>query len=76
MWYLDTFSKLFKLDGDSRISAVGHIHKYIRNTTLNHLGVEALKKLLPQMEDMACRTLDRWSNQESVDLKRAFGAVY
>mgnify|MGYP004716940327 FL=1 len=77
LWYLDTFSKLFNQEGDSRTTAVGDIHKYIRSRTLNYLGVEALKeKLLPQLEEMACRTLDSWSNQESVEVKRAFGAVY
>ncbi|XP_027063360.1 beta-amyrin 16-alpha-hydroxylase CYP87D16-like [Coffea arabica] len=76
LWYLDTFSKLFNQEGDSRTTAVGDIHKYIRSRTLNYLGVEALKeKLLPQLEEMACRTLDSWSNQESVEVKRAFGAM-
>ncbi|KAL3502432.1 hypothetical protein ACH5RR_036881 [Cinchona calisaya] len=76
LWYLDTFSKLFNQEGDSRTSAVGNVHKYIRKTTLNHLGMEALKeKLLPELEKMACITLDHWSNQESVEVKRAFGAM-
>ena len=50
-WYLDSFAKIFKQEGAS--TNVAHIHKYVRNMTLNHFGVIALKeKLLPHLEEM------------------------
>ncbi|KAL9390986.1 hypothetical protein Peur_014906 [Populus x canadensis] len=70
MWYLDTFSKLFNQEGESRTSAVGVIHKYIRSLSLTHFGVETLKKgLLPEIEDMIKKTLQMWSTQESIEVK-------
>ncbi|KAJ7001875.1 hypothetical protein NC653_012069 [Populus alba x Populus x berolinensis] len=70
MWYLDTFSKLINQEGESRTSAVGVIHKYIRSISLTHFGVETLKKgLLPEIEDMIKKTLQMWSTQESIEVK-------
>ncbi|KAL0317182.1 UNVERIFIED_CONTAM: cytochrome [Sesamum angustifolium] len=62
-WSMDTFAEVF--DQASQSS-----RKYTRNLTLNHFGVEALKrKLLPQMEVMVQRTLSTWSSKESVEVK-------
>jgi hypothetical protein len=76
MWYLDTFSKLFNQEGESRTSAVGVIHKYIRSLSLTHFGVETLKKgLLPEIEDMIKKTLQMWSTQESIEVKYGSAVV-
>ncbi|KAF2293622.1 hypothetical protein GH714_003471 [Hevea brasiliensis] len=72
MWYLDAYSKLFQLEGESRLSAFGRVHKYIRSITLNHFGTDSLKEnLLPQIEDMVNKSLQKWSTQASVDVKQA-----
>ena len=78
IYYMDTFSKLFKQEADdeSRISATGIVHKYIRGTTLGHFGSEKLKeKLLPQMEEFLDKTLSAWSSQPSVEVKYAASVV-
>ncbi|KAK9944359.1 hypothetical protein M0R45_009932 [Rubus argutus] len=72
LWYLDTFSKIFVHEGDSKTNAVGIIHKYLRSIFLNHLGVERLKeKLLPEIEGIVNKNLCSWSSQESVEVKHA-----
>ena len=72
MWYLDTFSKLFAHEGESRTNAAGLVHKYLRNITLSHFGSESLKdKLLPRIEDLARKSFQRWSTQESIDVKES-----
>ncbi|KAL3520979.1 hypothetical protein ACH5RR_019128 [Cinchona calisaya] len=64
-WSMDTFAEVF--DQASQSSK-----KYTRHLTLNHFGVESLKeKLIPQMEDMLCETLRKWSSQESIEVKGA-----
>ncbi|XP_037496897.1 cytochrome P450 87A3, partial [Jatropha curcas] len=72
MWYLDAYAKIFQLDGESRLSAVGRVHKYIRSITLNNFGIENLKEnLLPQIQDLVNQSLQKWSNKASVDVKQA-----
>ncbi|XP_027155468.1 cytochrome P450 87A3-like [Coffea eugenioides] len=64
-WSMDTFAEVF--DQASQSSK-----KYTRHLTLNHFGVDSLKeKLLPQMEDMVCETLRKWSSEESIEVKGA-----
>nr|ABZ89191.1 putative protein [Coffea canephora] len=64
-WSMDTFAEVF--DQASQSSK-----KYTRHLTLSHFGVESLKeKLLPQMEDMVCETLRKWSSEESIEVKGA-----
>lgn len=64
-WSLDTFAEVFDQAKQSS-------RKYIRNITLNHFGVEALKeKLIPRMEDMVSKTLADWSSCDSVEVKSA-----
>ncbi|KAK9666685.1 hypothetical protein RND81_14G203700 [Saponaria officinalis] len=72
MWYLDTFSKLFAHEGEARTNAAGLVHKYLRNITLSHFGSESLKeKLLPSIDDLARKSILRWTTQESIDVKEA-----
>lgn len=69
-WYLDLFAKVFK-QGENRPDG-GYIHKYVRNLALSHFGAESLKaKLLLQLEEMINKTISTWSNQESIEVKRA-----
>ncbi|KAL2936884.1 Cytochrome P450 87A3 [Bienertia sinuspersici] len=72
LWYLDTFSKLFAQEGETRTSAAGFVHKYLRSLTLSHFGSESLReKLLPHLEILVQQTLNGWSSQESIDVKEA-----
>jgi len=74
---LDTFAKLFSHDEETRISATGRIHKYVRSITLNHIGPERLKEnLLPYLQDLVQKNLSNWSTQESVNVKEATLKVY
>ena len=76
IWYLDTFSKLFSQDAESKITVVGTVQKYIRSTTLNHFGFDVLKtRVLPRLEEEVHKTLHSWSTQSSVDVKRAAIAI-
>ena len=76
LWYLDTFSKIFSQEGESRTTAVGVVHKYVRSIFLNHFGVGSLKeKLIPQLEQVVNKALSSWSTQDSVDIKRVASAV-
>ncbi|PRQ25140.1 putative 3-epi-6-deoxocathasterone 23-monooxygenase [Rosa chinensis] len=68
VWYLDTFSEIFKQDGDSRTNAARTVHKYLRHIFLEHFGAEILKKkLLTQIEAFVDKTLCSWSSQKSVE---------
>jgi hypothetical protein len=73
-WYLDLFAKVFKQRENRPDGA--YIHKYVRNLALSHFGAETLKaKLLFQLEELVNRTLQAWSSQESIDVKRAAATV-
>ncbi|KAF8020691.1 hypothetical protein BT93_G1199 [Corymbia citriodora subsp. variegata] len=72
IWYLDTFAKLFALEGESRLSRVGLVHKYIRRIFLNHFGSDILReKLLQQIEEGVERCLRKWSSQPCIEVKEA-----
>ncbi|KAE9452150.1 hypothetical protein C3L33_15950, partial [Rhododendron williamsianum] len=76
LWYLDTFAKLFNMDGESKTTGFGAVHRYVRSILLNHFGTESLKgKLLLQIEQMIQTTLRSWSTQESIELKDAVGTM-
>ncbi|KAH7864147.1 hypothetical protein Vadar_026324 [Vaccinium darrowii] len=68
-WYPDTFVEIL---GKQNMGALhGILHKCLKNMALNLFGPESLKKMLPEVEQAACRNLKRWSSQESVELKEA-----
>ena len=72
IWYLDTFSKKISEDGESKITTMGTVHKYIRSKTLNHFGYEVLKiRVLHLLEEEVHKTLHSWSTHSSIDVKRA-----
>ncbi|XP_050108451.1 cucurbitadienol 11-hydroxylase-like [Malus sylvestris] len=77
VWYLDTFSKVFDFEGDSRRNAAGIIHKYISRIFTKHFGAETLKeKLIAQIEEYVNQILRSWSSQASVEVKHASSAMY
>ncbi|CAN6544781.1 unnamed protein product [Malus baccata var. baccata] len=76
-WYLDTLSKIFLQEGESRTNKIGVVHKYIRSIFLNHFGTECIKeKLLPQIEETINKHLCAWSSQKSVEVKNASSVVH
>ncbi|KAF7848956.1 hypothetical protein BT93_L1398 [Corymbia citriodora subsp. variegata] len=76
IWYLDTIAKLFALEGESRLSRVGLVHKYIRRIFLNHFGSDILReKLLQQIEEGVERCLRKWSSQPCIEVKEAAFAM-
>ncbi|GMP69381.1 hypothetical protein CsSME_00028666 [Camellia sinensis var. sinensis] len=71
LWYLDTFQKVFRLEGEARPNAVGHIHKYVRGSFLTLFGVDSLRtKLLSEIETTVRTNIHRWSTQGTIDAKK------
>ena len=76
MWYLDSFAKLFAFEGESKVTAISRVHRYLRGITLNHFGGESLReKMLPQIEVAVNDNLCRWSTQGPVEVKSAISRV-
>ncbi|KAJ4842249.1 hypothetical protein Tsubulata_028701 [Turnera subulata] len=76
MWYLDSFAKIFKQEGENRVTSIGKIHSYVRSITLNHFGVDSLRQsLLPKVEDLIHTHLIKWSSQGPVDVKHVVGVM-
>lgn len=75
LWYLNTFSKLFGMEGESRLNGVGEVHKYIRGMMLNQFGYSTMKKMLPEIQTVVLKSLEKWSTQPGVDVKKATNAV-
>lgn len=72
-WYPDTFTEIF---GKQNVGSLhGFMYKYLKNMVLNLFGPESLKKMLPEVEQAACRSLHKWSAQESVELKDATASL-
>ncbi|XP_039173717.1 cucurbitadienol 11-hydroxylase-like [Eucalyptus grandis] len=76
MWYFDTFAKILAMEGESRLSRVGLVHKYIRRIFLNHFGSDILReKLLQKIEEWVERCLRMWSSQPCIEVKQAASAM-
>ncbi|MBA0678866.1 hypothetical protein Goari_020185, partial [Gossypium aridum] len=72
-WYPDTFTKIL---GRQNVGSLhGFMFKYLKNMVLSLFGPENIKKMLPEVERTACRRLQRWSIQETVELKEATAAM-
>ncbi|ESQ29065.1 hypothetical protein EUTSA_v10023919mg [Eutrema salsugineum] len=66
-WYPDTFTEIF---GKQNVGSLhGFMYKYLKHMVLSLFGHESLKKMLPEIEKSACKKLELWSNQDSVELK-------
>ncbi|KAI4367204.1 hypothetical protein MLD38_022967 [Melastoma candidum] len=59
------------MDGTSRLNEAGEVHKYIRGILLNQFGCPTMKQLLPEMQKFMLKSLEKWSIQPSVDMKKA-----
>ncbi|XP_010275621.1 PREDICTED: cytochrome P450 87A3-like [Nelumbo nucifera] len=70
LWYMDSFMKLL---GDQVLttSASLSIHKHLRNLVLSYFGPESLKKMVPEVAEMARQTLHFWSTQEAIEVKKS-----
>ncbi|KAK2426008.1 cytochrome P450, family 708, subfamily A, polypeptide [Trifolium repens] len=68
-WYPDTFTEIF---GKQNVGTLhGFMHKYLKNMVLNLFGPQSLQKMISEVEQAACRTLQQLSCQDSVELKEA-----
>ncbi|KAL6979620.1 hypothetical protein U1Q18_021275 [Sarracenia purpurea var. burkii] len=72
-WYPNTFTEIF---GRQNVGSLhGFMYKYLKNMLLNLFGPESLKKMLPEVEKAACRNLERWSSQYSIEMKEATASL-
>ncbi|XP_031273121.1 cytochrome P450 87A3-like [Pistacia vera] len=72
-WYPDTFTEIF---GRQNVGSLhGFMYRYLKNMVLNLFGPESLRKMLPEVEQVACRKLQRWSSQDTVELKEATASM-
>ncbi|XP_030945402.1 cytochrome P450 87A3 isoform X2 [Quercus lobata] len=72
-WYPDTFTEIF---GRQNVGSLhGFLYKYLKNMVLNLFGPESLKKMLPEVEQAANRTLQQWSCQDTIELKDATASM-
>ncbi|KAK0586281.1 hypothetical protein LWI29_004160 [Acer saccharum] len=72
-WYPDTFTEIF---GQQNVGSLhGFMYKYLKNMVLNLFGPESLKKMLSEVEQVACRKLQGWSSQSTIELKDASASM-
>ena len=72
-WYPDTFTEIF---GRQNVGSLhGFMYKYLKNMVLSLFGPESLKNMVSEVEEAACRSLQQWSCQDSVELKEATARV-
>ncbi|GAY61061.1 hypothetical protein CUMW_206850 [Citrus unshiu] len=68
-WYPDTFTEIF---GRQNVGSLhGFMYRYLKNMVLNLFGPESLRKMLPEVEQVARARLQQWSSQDTVELKEA-----
>ncbi|KAF8027411.1 hypothetical protein BT93_E0342 [Corymbia citriodora subsp. variegata] len=72
-WYPDTFTEIF---GRQNVGSLhGIMYRYLKNMVLYLFGPESLKKMLPEVEEVAIRRLKQWSNQDKVEVKDATASM-
>lgn len=72
-WYPDTFTEIF---GRQNVGSLhGFMYRYLKNMVLNLFGPESLRKMLPEVEQVARARLRQWSSQDTVELKEATATV-
>ncbi|XP_048132230.1 cytochrome P450 87A3-like isoform X3 [Rhodamnia argentea] len=72
-WYPDTFTEIF---GRQNVGSLhGFMYRYLKNMVLYLFGPESLKKMLPEVEEVAIRRLEQWSNQGKVEVKDATASM-
>ncbi|MCL7021640.1 hypothetical protein MKW94_014334 [Papaver nudicaule] len=68
LWYMDAFSAIFREHIDDLNKA--NIHKYMKRTMANYVGLESLKeKLVGRLEVMVNQGLRSWSTKSSAEVK-------
>ncbi|MCL7027672.1 hypothetical protein MKW94_027978 [Papaver nudicaule] len=63
LWYMDAFTALFEEHMDSLNKGI--IHKYMKRTMANYVGLERVKGVIGRMEVMANQGLRSWSATKS-----------
>ncbi|XP_038687362.1 cytochrome P450 87A3 [Tripterygium wilfordii] len=72
-WYPDTFTEIF---GQQNVGSLhGYMYKHLKNMVLNLFGPESLKKMLSEVEQAACKKLQLWSLQKTIELKEATASM-
>ncbi|WCJ26180.1 Cytochrome P450 87A3 [Euphorbia peplus] len=72
-WYPDTFTEIL---GQQNVGSLhGFLYKYLKNMALHLFGHESLKRMLPDVQLEASRRLQRWSQQNTVELKEATASM-
>ncbi|KAI4375625.1 hypothetical protein MLD38_013474 [Melastoma candidum] len=73
--YMSAFLKLFTTEEGTRIYQVGEVHKCIRGSLHNHFGHQNMMKQLPLIQKVMLKSMEKWSNQPSVDIRKATSAM-
>ncbi|GAV68915.1 p450 domain-containing protein [Cephalotus follicularis] len=72
-WYPETFTKIF---GQQNVGSLhGFMYKYLKNMVLQLLGTESLKKMLPEVEQVASNKLKQWLCQDIIEFKDATASM-
>lgn len=72
-WYPDTFTEIF---GRQNVGSLhGFMYKYLKNMVLQLFGPESLKNMITEVEQTVCTALEKWSFQESIELKEETAKV-
>ncbi|KAM7256364.1 hypothetical protein ACFE04_012105 [Oxalis oulophora] len=72
-WYPETFTEIF---GKQNVGSLhGFMYKYVTRMVLNIFGTEALKVMLPEVENEALKSLSQWSKRDNTELKDATASM-
>ncbi|KAI3950856.1 hypothetical protein MKX01_021977 [Papaver californicum] len=68
LWYMEAFTAFFS--GHQAEANTAYIHKYIKRTMTNYVGLESVKeKLIGRLEVMANQGLQSWATKSSIEFK-------
>ncbi|KAJ0609506.1 putative cytochrome P450 [Helianthus annuus] len=69
LWYPDSMTKVL---GKQNLGSLhGYMHKYLKNMVQNLVGHASLKKMILEVESVTTRHIEKWANQETVELRTA-----
>ncbi|XP_027904066.1 cytochrome P450 87A3-like [Vigna unguiculata] len=68
-WYPDTLNEILGKQNFSSLHGV--VFKYVKNMVFKMFGPEGLKRMLSEVDQKACTTLQQWSCQDAVELMDA-----
>ena len=75
-WYPETFNEIV---GRQNVGSLhGFMYKFLKNMVLNLFGPESLKKMLPEVEEVARRRLRMWSSascRDAINVKEETASV-